>query len=43
MLHPIMIGIVALNTSITIIYWAFILIEAFHKKVEDEPKKDNPA
>lgn len=43
MLHPFMIGIVTINTSITIAYWIFILTEAFHKKVDDEPEKDNPA
>lgn len=43
MLHPIMIGIVTVNTSLTIIYWVFILTEVFQKKVQDEPKKDNPA
>ncbi|KAL1022914.1 hypothetical protein UPYG_G00034140 [Umbra pygmaea] len=28
-MHPIMIGIVVVNTSITVIYWIFILTECF--------------
>lgn len=43
-MHPIMIGIVVVNTSITVIYWIFILTEAFHRKIDEEDKpKDNPA
>lgn len=36
MLHPIMIGIIIINTSITVVYWAYILTQAFCKKTEDE-------
>ncbi|KAG5851448.1 hypothetical protein ANANG_G00093550 [Anguilla anguilla] len=43
MLHPVMIAIVTANTSITILYWAFILTEVFSKKISTEAKaKDNP-
>lgn len=43
MLHPLMIGIITVNTSMTIAYWIFILTEAFHKKTDDETEKVNPA
>ncbi|KAL4634773.1 hypothetical protein GN956_G13885 [Arapaima gigas] len=39
MLHPIMIGIVTVNTTMTILYWAFILNDVFGKKLRcpDQP------
>lgn len=36
MLHPMMIGIVIVNTSITVVYWAYILTQAFCTKTEDD-------
>lgn len=36
MLHPIMVGIIIINTSITVVYWAYILTQAFCVKPEDE-------
>ncbi|KAJ7992939.1 hypothetical protein DPEC_G00267270 [Dallia pectoralis] len=44
-MHPIMIGIIAVNTSITVIYWIFILAEVFNRKMEDvdDKLKNNPA
>lgn len=43
MFHPLIIGIVTVNTSLTIIYWSFILGDAYYKwmmEPEDKPKKD---
>lgn len=43
MLHPLVIGIVTVNTSLTIVYWVFILSDAFSKwmqEQEDKPKTD---
>ncbi|TWW72622.1 hypothetical protein D4764_15G0000160 [Takifugu flavidus] len=42
MFHPLIIGILTVNTSITIIYWTFILGDAYYKwmvEPEDKPKK----
>lgn len=42
MLHPLIIGILTVNTSLTIIYWTFILGDAYFKwmaEPEDKPKK----
>lgn len=42
MLHPLIIGIVTVNTSLTIIYWTFLLGDAYFKwlmETEDKPKK----
>lgn len=42
MLHPLIIGIVTVNTSLTIIYWTFLLGDAYFKwlmEPEDKPKK----
>lgn len=42
MMHPLVIGIVAVNTSLTIIYWAFMLSDAYFRwltEPEDKPKK----
>lgn len=42
MLHPLIIGIVTVNTSLTIVYWTFLLGDAYFKWVmepEDKPKK----
>ena len=42
MLHPLIIGILTVNTSLTVIYWTFILGDAYYKWVlepEDKPKK----
>lgn len=42
MLHPLIIGIVTVNTSLTIIYWSFLLGDAYFKwlmEPEDKPKK----
>lgn len=43
MFHPLIIGILTVNTSLTIIYWTFILGDAYYKwlmEAEDKPKKD---
>lgn len=42
MLHPLIIGIMTVNTSLTVIYWTFILGDAYIKwlsEPEDKPKK----
>lgn len=42
MFHPLIIGIVTVNTSLTVIYWTFILGDAYYKwlmEPEDKPKK----
>ncbi|TNN67839.1 hypothetical protein EYF80_021993 [Liparis tanakae] len=42
MIHPLIIGIVTVNTSITIVFWAFILSDAYSKWLtaqDDVPKK----
>lgn len=42
MIHPLIIGIISVNTTITIVYWSFILGDAYFKWVaqaEDKPKK----
>lgn len=42
MWHPLIIGIMTVNTSLTVIYWTFILSDAYLKwlvEPEDKPKK----
>lgn len=42
MLHPLIIGIVTVNTSLTVVYWTFLLGDAYLKwlvEPEDKPKK----
>lgn len=42
MINPLIIGIMTVNTSLTVFYWAFILGEAYMKwlvEPEDKPKK----
>lgn len=42
MMHPLIIGIMTFNTSLTVIYWTFILGDAYYKwmaEPEDKPKK----
>lgn len=42
MLHPLIIGIMTVNTSLTVVYWAFILGDAYMKwlvEPEDKPQK----
>ena len=41
MLHPIMIAIVVVNTSITVLYWVWIISDACQRHKE-EKAKDNP-
>lgn len=43
MFHPLIIAIVTVNTSLTIVYWSFILGDAYYKwmmEPADKPKKD---
>ena len=42
MLHPLIIGIMTVNTSLTVVYWAFLLSDAYFSwlmEPEDKPKK----
>lgn len=42
MLHPLIIAIVTVNTSLTVAYWTFLLGDAYFKwlaEPEDKPKK----
>lgn len=42
MWHPLIIGIMTVNTSLTVVYWAFILGDFYLKwlaEPEDKPKK----
>lgn len=42
MMHPLIIGIMTVNTSLTVVYWTFILGDAYYKwmmEPEDKPKK----
>ncbi|KAA8587287.1 hypothetical protein FQN60_016149 [Etheostoma spectabile] len=42
MLHPLIIAIFTVNTSLTVIYWAWVLSDAYYKMLsepEDKPKK----
>lgn len=42
MLHPLIIGIMTVNTSLTVVYWAFILGDAYFKwlsEPEDKPQQ----
>lgn len=42
MLHPLIIGIVTVNTSLTVVYWTFLLSDAYFKwqsEPEDKPQK----
>lgn len=42
MLHPLIIGIMAVNTTLTVIYWTFLLGDVYFKwmmEPEDKPKK----
>lgn len=39
-MHPILIGIVTANTSLTIIYWNFLLSQVFCKKLKDAPEPE---
>lgn len=42
MLHPLIIAIMTVNTSLTVVYWTFILGDAYSKwmmEQEDKPKK----
>lgn len=41
MLHPLIIGIMTVNTSLTVIYWTFLLGDVYFKwlaEPEDKPK-----
>ena len=41
MLHPLMIGIVTVNTSMTVIYWAFLFGDFYLRwmaEADDKPK-----
>ena len=41
MLHPLMIGIVTVNTSMTVFYWAFLFGDFYLRwltEAEDKPK-----
>ncbi|TRY76113.1 hypothetical protein DNTS_010235 [Danionella cerebrum] len=38
-MHPIMIGIVTANTSMTVFYWNFLLSQVFAKKIKDGPEE----
>lgn len=39
-MHPILIGIVTANTSLTVFYWNFLLSQVFCKKIKDAPEKE---
>lgn len=42
MLHPLIIGIMTVNTSLTVAYWTFLLSDAYFKwlsEPEDKPQK----
>lgn len=42
MIHPLIIAIMSVNTSLTVVYWGFILGDAYYKwllEPEDKPKK----
>ncbi|KAA8577559.1 hypothetical protein FQN60_002457 [Etheostoma spectabile] len=42
MLHPLIIAIFTVNTSLTVIYWAWVLSDAYYKMLsepEDNPRK----
>lgn len=42
MWHPLIIGIMTVNTSLTVLYWSFILGDAYLKwmvEPEDKPQK----
>lgn len=42
MLHPLIIAIVTVNTSLTVVYWTFLLSDVYFKwlmEPEDKPKK----
>lgn len=42
MLHPLIIGIITVNTSLTVVFWAFVLSDAYYNWLsdpEDKPKK----
>lgn len=43
MLHPLMIAIVVVNTSMTIGFWTFLLSEVFFKEAETEEAKATSA
>ncbi|KAL7851054.1 hypothetical protein AOLI_G00214100 [Acnodon oligacanthus] len=39
MIHPLMIAIVVVNTSMSVIFWTLLLANSFFKEYEDEPSK----
>lgn len=42
MINPLIIGIITVNTSLTVVYWAFLLGDSYIKwmaETEDKPKR----